>query len=169
MEVASRIVVMNGGRIEQQGTPDEVYEHPATPFVSGFLGSVNLFHGRVQHGWTHIGAHRVPAPQDCAHGATTMAYVRPHELEVSRTAGGALGHGEVQAVRRLGALVRLEIDSAAGGNGVVEVEMTRERYAADPCTVGDRVFLHARTLRLFAADGAVAEAAVPEPAIAVGT
>ena len=38
---------MNEGKIEQIGTPDEVYEHPATPFVYGFLGDVNLFHGRI--------------------------------------------------------------------------------------------------------------------------
>jgi sulfate transport system ATP-binding protein len=46
MEVADRIVVMNQGRIEQEGTPDQVYDHPATPFVLQFLGDVNLFHGR---------------------------------------------------------------------------------------------------------------------------
>ena len=46
MEVADRVVVMNQGRIEQVGTPDEVYDHPATPFVLQFLGDVNLFHGR---------------------------------------------------------------------------------------------------------------------------
>ena len=46
LEVADRIVVMNKGRIEQAGTPDQVYEHPANPFVLNFLGNVNLFHGR---------------------------------------------------------------------------------------------------------------------------
>ena len=49
MEVADRIVVMNQGRIEQVGTPDEVYDSPATPFVLRFLGDVNLFHGRLDH------------------------------------------------------------------------------------------------------------------------
>ena len=49
MEVADRIVVMNQGRIEQDGAPDEVYDHPATPFVLQFLGDVNLFHGRLGH------------------------------------------------------------------------------------------------------------------------
>ena len=50
LEVADRVVVMNEGRIEQIGTPEEVYEHPATPFVYGFLGNVNLFHGRIHQG-----------------------------------------------------------------------------------------------------------------------
>ncbi len=47
LEVADRIVVMNQGIIEQAGTPDQVYEHPANPFVLNFLGNVNLFHGRL--------------------------------------------------------------------------------------------------------------------------
>ncbi|MBQ0959781.1 sulfate ABC transporter ATP-binding protein [Ideonella sp. 4Y11] len=61
MEVADRIVVMNEGRIEQVGSPDEVYDHPATPFVLKFLGDVNLFHGRAQD---------------------DVSYVRPHELDI---------------------------------------------------------------------------------------
>ena len=50
LEVADRVVVMNKGKVEQVGTPDEVYEHPASPFVYGFLGTVNVFHGRAQDG-----------------------------------------------------------------------------------------------------------------------
>src|SRR5450631_3799609 len=68
MEVADRVVVMNQGRIEQDGAPDEVYDHPASPFVLQFLGDVNLFHGRFGH----------------APGGMTqpdeVSYVRPHEL-----------------------------------------------------------------------------------------
>src|SRR5687767_15335197 len=48
LELADRIVIMNEGRIEQDAPPGEVIEKPATPFVSNFLGNVNLFHGRVQ-------------------------------------------------------------------------------------------------------------------------
>ena len=50
LELADRVVIMNQGRIEQDGTPDEVLEHPATPFVMSFLGNVNIFHGRVEAG-----------------------------------------------------------------------------------------------------------------------
>jgi sulfate transport system ATP-binding protein len=50
LEVADRIVVMNQGRIEQEGSPDEVYDQPATPFVLKFLGDVNLFHRRTEAG-----------------------------------------------------------------------------------------------------------------------
>ena len=69
MEVADRVVVMNEGRIEQVGTPDEVYDHPASPFVLQFLGDVNLFHGRLGHAPGGV------APDD-------VSYVRPHELDL---------------------------------------------------------------------------------------
>src|SRR5580704_8330177 len=53
LELANRVVVMNHGRIEQVGAPDEVYNHPASPFVYNFLGNVNLFHGRIDNGTAH--------------------------------------------------------------------------------------------------------------------
>ena len=55
LEVADRVVVMNAGQVEQIGTPDEVYDHPATPFVYQFIGDVNLFHGRVHGEHARIG------------------------------------------------------------------------------------------------------------------
>jgi len=76
MEVADRVVVLNRGRVEQVGTPDEVYDRPATPFVLKFLGDVNLFRGHF---------HAVHAPGQQAEGTTAdenTVYVRPHEIEV---------------------------------------------------------------------------------------
>src|SRR6476619_2564500 len=70
MEVADRIVVMNQGRIEQDGSPDQVYDHPASPFVLQFLGDVNLFRGRFGH-----------APGGAVSG-DEVSYVRPHELDI---------------------------------------------------------------------------------------
>ena len=62
LEVADRVVVMNQGRVEQVGTPHEVYEHPATPFVYDFLGDVNLFHGRIEQGKAYLGSLEFDAP-----------------------------------------------------------------------------------------------------------
>ncbi|MGR5868822.1 hypothetical protein ACT7C5_18960 [Bacillus pacificus] len=54
---------MNEGRIEQMGTPEEVYENPASPFVYDFLGNVNLFHGRVHKGKLNVGSVELEAPE----------------------------------------------------------------------------------------------------------
>ena len=80
LELANRVVVMNEGRIEQVGSPDEVYNHPATPFVYNFLGNVNLFHGRVDDGKAYHRSKRRPEH---------VVYVRPHLLEIDRQPNGA--------------------------------------------------------------------------------
>ncbi|WP_128002171.1 sulfate/molybdate ABC transporter ATP-binding protein [Piscinibacter defluvii] len=115
MEVADRIVVMNEGRIEQQGAPDEVYDHPATPFVLQFLGDVNLFHGRLGHG---------PGGEN-----GDVSYVRPHELQiVERAEPGSVAAVLSQALT-VGPNTRLEFRRADEA-GYVDVEMPRSEYQA---------------------------------------
>src|SRR5215204_2655137 len=63
LELADRIVIMNEGRIEQQGSPDEVFERPASPFVMNFLGNVNIFHGRVEKGRALLGTLALDYPE----------------------------------------------------------------------------------------------------------
>jgi sulfate transport system ATP-binding protein len=114
MEVADRIVVMNRGRIEQQGRPDEVYDHPATPFVLQFLGDVNLFRGRLG---------------GSAGQAGDVSFVRPHELDViAAPAPGAIAATLVQALT-LGPNTRLEFRRAED-QSYVDVEMPRASYLA---------------------------------------
>ncbi|PPE71204.1 sulfate ABC transporter ATP-binding protein [Caldimonas thermodepolymerans] len=115
MEVADRIVVMNQGRIEQEGSPDEVYDHPASPFVLQFLGDVNLFHGRLGH-----------AP-GAADGEVT--YVRPHELEiVERPEEGSLAVTLSQTLT-VGPNTRIEFKRLDDG-GYVDVELPRAEFSA---------------------------------------
>jgi len=124
--VADRVVVMNKGRIEQVGTPEEVYDHPATPFVCSFLGRVNLFRGRTQVG-----------------------YVRPHELEVGRfPAGEASAEADVLRVNAAGPAVRLELRRVDTGE-FLEAELSRERSLELEVKVGDRLFVTPRRLRIF--------------------
>jgi sulfate transport system ATP-binding protein len=136
LEVADRIVVMNQGKIEQVGTPDEVYAHPATPFVYQFIGNVNLFHSREHAAWTQ------------QHG-DAIAYVRPHDIDISRTQqdGSALPV-EVKLVRAVGPVVRVEA-AADGSSESIEIELSRERFEADPLHHGERVFLRPRQIKIF--------------------
>ena len=89
LEVADRVVVMNQGRIEQIGTPQEVFDRPATPFVMGFLGHVNVFHGRVEAGRAHLGPLSVDYPEHAdEESRPAQGFARPHELELGRDDGG---------------------------------------------------------------------------------
>ncbi len=155
LEVSDRVVVMNKGRIEQIGTPDEVYASPATPFVYEFLGNVNLFHSRVHAGFADVAGLLVPTPEhNDAENAPAFAYVRPHDIDLSREAANdarALP-ARVVDVRPLGPIVRLELERT-GADETIEVELTRERYQRDTWQVGERVYVRPRQLRVFLAEG----------------
>src|ERR1700694_2558957 len=78
LEVSDRVAIMNQGRIEQVGTPAEVYDNPANAFVYQFLGDVNLFHERIESG------RPLPVSSNGAAAVGAVGYVRPHELEITR-------------------------------------------------------------------------------------
>jgi len=151
LELANRVVVMNEGKIEQDGTPDEVVEQPATPFVVNFLGNVNIFHGRVQRGKAVLGPIAVPFPDhphDEARGAA--GYARPHELEISRSDEGGGLWANVTDVRVVGALVKMEVEDSQGQ--VIQVELGREQYGQIRAIVGERVYVTPRRVRVFMDD-----------------
>jgi sulfate/thiosulfate transport system ATP-binding protein len=78
--------------VEQVGSPQQVWDHPASPFVYGFLGDVNMFHGRAHQGEVHIDGLQIESPEHAqAENAKAFAYVRPHDLDVQRYAPGATG------------------------------------------------------------------------------
>jgi sulfate transport system ATP-binding protein len=141
MEVADRVVVMNQGRIEQQGSPDEVYDHPANPFVLQFLGDVNLFHGRVGH----IGM---------SGGDAEVSFVRPHELEVVAEAGPETWPVTLSQTLTVGPNTRLEF-KRDGVQGYIDVELSRPAWQALRGSMnlqpGSRVHLRPRRVTRFEA------------------
>jgi len=147
MEVADRIVVMNQGRIEQVGTPDAVYDHPATPFVLQFLGDVNLFHGRTGH------AAHSPGGAVGGTSADDVHYVRPHELDVVAEGGDDVWGAELSQALTLGPVTRLEFKRDDGS--YVDVELSRVRWQQLRETLslrpGSRAFLKPRRVTRFVA------------------
>ena len=156
------MVVLNAGQIEQIGTPDEVYEQPATPFVYHFLGDVNLFHGRVHAGRASIGEIEVTlGDHQDAHDAPALVYVRPHDIEVDRKPNGEGGiEAIVRDVRQLGATVRLELERRDGG-GLVEAQMSRDRYRNYELQSGEQVFIRPQNLRIYFKEGESTDCAKP--------
>ncbi len=143
LEVADRVVVMNQGRIEQIGSPDEVYSNPATPFVYQFLGNVNVFHSRVHGAWAEVAAERLEGGPESA----VTALVRPHDIEIEHhpLTGGL--EATVQEVHAIGPWVRVEL---AHASELIEVELTRERATILALAEGQRVWFKPRQLRVFA-------------------
>jgi len=148
LEIADEVVIMNNARVEQVGTPQEVYDRPASPFVYQFLGNVNVF---------PAGAFaRVPAgaPGQPARDGGPV-FVRPHDIEVTPDRPGADGVvAVVRYVHAAGPLARLSLEQAQTREPV-EVEITRAELAALDLRVSDLVRLRLRQGRSFGEDYAI--------------
>jgi sulfate transport system ATP-binding protein len=142
LEVADRIVVMNKGKIEQSGTPDQVYEHPANPFVLNFLGNVNLFHGRL---------HQADGANAEA-GDKAVSYVRSHDIEIERSRQDSTAlKAEIKHIQKLGPAVRVTL--VIEGNGeFVEAELTRDVFQNLGLQQGEAVYVRPRQVRVFVED-----------------
>ncbi|MGE5471125.1 MAG: sulfate/molybdate ABC transporter ATP-binding protein [Bacteroidota bacterium] len=141
LEVADRVVVMNAGRIEQIGSPDEVYSNPASPFVYQFLGNVNVFHSRLHGGYAEVErSEEVPK---------ATAFVRPHDIDISHQPLADGLQADVQHVHPIGPLVRVEL---LHESEIVEVELSRERHEALQLAAGQAVWFRPRQMRIFGAE-----------------
>ncbi|MDH1675034.1 sulfate/molybdate ABC transporter ATP-binding protein [Comamonas aquatica] len=168
LEVADRVVVINQGKIEQEGTPQEVWNNPASPFVYGFLGDVNLFKGRAQDGHVVLDDGTQLASSDAA-GAVdrnAFAYVRPHELEVERYSPGQNTDGNgrqtgmvVQLSRAIvvGPIARLELiptddtQSAdnAGSERLIEAQIPAQQFHEMALREGETLVVTPRRAKVF--------------------
>jgi sulfate transport system ATP-binding protein len=150
LEVADRIVIMNDGKIEQIGTPQEVYDRPANPFVFNFLGRVNLFRGRVHNGNVSISDIKVDAPEvSHEQDAAVVGYVRPHDLTIAKSRNGhAVIEATIQHINPVGPVIRLEL-LRVDGQETVEAEITRDQYYAESYSVGDTVYITPKNVGVF--------------------
>jgi len=151
-EVADQVVVMRNGRVEQTGTPQEVFDRPATPFVMDFLGNVNVFHGRVENGRALLGGFEFaypdhPHPESC----TVSGYVRPHELHISTEPllESSLA-ARVLQINPAGSVAKVRV-SAEDFGVILNIDVSLERYAELGLTVGDRVYVAPKHVRIFSA------------------
>ncbi len=157
LEVADRVVVMNEGRVEQIGSPEEVYEMPANPFVYRFLGNVNLFHGRLHGGHVKIGDAEIEAPgQAGGHNVPVVGYVRPHDLELRREKGpnGSAIEAVVAHIRAIGPIVRVELTRSDTGEPI-EADLSKDQHRELDLKEGERVYVRPREVRLFIGESPV--------------
>ncbi len=138
MEVANQIVVFNKGRIEQKGTPSEIYDHPSNDFVSHFIGQTNVFHlEKGDSDWLKSAGIVLDEPR----GIT--AHVRPHNIAVEKQTDKPMSPIFLKDWQHLGATIRLEL-SREGENGsakTVFAEMPNEQFRQLELAKGDKVSL----------------------------
>jgi sulfate transport system ATP-binding protein len=152
LEVADRVVVMNNAKIEQVGTPAEVFHAPASKFVMEFLGQVNVFRGRLHEGAAMVGNVAFDMPGFAGNsGQEANVYVRPHELDIERQANGVPSlPARVLRLNPAGAVAKVALASADGSD--ILVDLTPHRYAELNLQPGEHVFVLPRKVRVFADD-----------------
>ncbi len=152
-EVADRVVIMNKGHIEQAGTPHDIFEQPANPFVMDFLGNVNVFHGSVQDGRAQLGSFDVEYPeyQDQESRAAT-AFVRSHELDIQRVRNGRPAlKANVVHINPARPVVKVRLHAEEFGLWL-NVDLGWERFNELKLRAGESVFVSPRRMRVFVQD-----------------
>jgi sn-glycerol 3-phosphate transport system ATP-binding protein len=149
MTLAQRMIVMNAGRIEQIGTPDEVYHRPASTFVAGFIGSppMNLIHGDADGRRFAASGQALDLPAAAPRGGSLVLGIRPEHTALERS-GGAGWPMKVEALEMLGA-ERLVYGTLGGALFTVRIDATDE-----PPKAGETVTLQAAPDRLHWFDAA---------------
>ncbi|WP_305907866.1 sulfate ABC transporter ATP-binding protein [Methylomarinum sp. Ch1-1] len=146
MEVASQIVVLNHGKIEQKGTPSEIYDHPNNDFVSRFIGHTNVFHlEKDDSAWLQSAGIIIDEPKG------VIAHVRPHNIQIEKPIDSANTPVYLKDWQHLGGTIRLELskDGANGNAATIYAEMPNEQFRALDLHKGDGVALRIKHAHWF--------------------
>ncbi len=148
LELADRVVVMSQGRIEQIGTPDEVYDQPNSPFVYGFIGESSTLPVRIEGGEIWLADRNIGLTTEGAADGEAELFFRPHDVELLDGCGGCIA-GTVVASRRSGGKRRVELE-IGGSRERVEIEIPAEHPASEK----SRIAFRPRYWRVFGIDHA---------------
>ena len=122
LELADRVAVLNQGKLEQVGSPDDVQDHPATPFVMTFLGQAARFNAEIRDGRVLVNGKLVPVAAPKSAIGQANLYCRPWHLKPVH-AGHGHHQGLITGVRRLGSMRRIEVTQADGTRLEIEAPL----------------------------------------------
>lgn len=149
LDVANRIIVMNNGKIEQIGTPEEVYEHPSSPFVYDFLGNVNLFKGRLHNGKLTHGLFEINVPTYLDSHEEVVGYVRPHDIQIEKhQVNNETVAAKIMHIHIVGPIVQIEL-KREDSDEYLEAELPKEQYKELHIKKGDIVYIRPKQLKVF--------------------
>jgi len=149
VEVADRLVVMNTGRIEQVGTPEEVFYQPTSEFVMNFMGQVNVFRGHAKGGKAYFGSMVLDFPEytDSVSRPVRM-FIRPHDIDIETSSRFSQHLGAViERVNSAGPQVKLDLVTESGDH--VQAFLSHERFGALGINVGSQVFIILKEVKIF--------------------
>lgn len=148
LEVADRVVVMNKGKIEQIGTPEQVYHKPANSFVLSFLGNVNLFHLRVEDGKAYMGNKEIKLPGIQQNVKTAKLYIRPHQFDIKLLATGPSSlKAFVKFINPAGTTVKLDLKTEQGDS--IQAEISQAEYTTLKLQKNDEVYVNPKEVTFY--------------------
>jgi len=147
LEVSDRVAILRDGRVEQIGSPEDIYDHPASPFVYDFLGNVNLFRGRKQEG--AVSSEKTETAAETSE--ETVAFVRPHDIRVTREAGEGRLAARVQRSNAAGPVANLEL-VRLDTNELFTVQLSKEEFQQLQPRTGEQVYVELRNVKVFSDD-----------------
>jgi sulfate/thiosulfate transport system ATP-binding protein len=150
LEVADRVVVLNHGRIEQIGTPEDVYDRPASAFVYDFIGESISFPVDVENGALRFDGRMLPLDSQGAPAGPAKLFMRPYDMSLVPTDGAAL-LGTVRHVKAFGPHLRVEIDLKRPDEAVTALEIQARRD--ERVRTGETVGLQPQRYRIFPTPG----------------
>jgi sulfate transport system ATP-binding protein len=156
MEVSDHIVVMHEGRVAQAGAPQQVYDHPATPFVASFVGGANVLSGKVVDGRVSVSTMAVQVNNGAAapgpDGSAVQAYVRPHDVTLTKATPDApeISVARVERMAWLGGYVKLSLKLSDGVP--MTVQMPKTEVETLGINEGDLVMANLRDAKVFVED-----------------
>ncbi|RYL90951.1 sulfate/molybdate ABC transporter ATP-binding protein [Sporolactobacillus sp. THM19-2] len=148
-EVADRVVIIRDGKIEQIGTPEDVYEYPANPFVYDFIGSANRFEGKITHGKFIDGAFETEVPEYADHESGGLGFVRPHHFIIEKNRSGKQSiPGTVKHIHAAGPTIRIEVERS-DTHDFLNIELNREEFAALELHAGQPTYIRPKKVQVF--------------------
>ncbi len=150
MEVSDRIIVFSKGKLEQVGTPAEVYEEPASEFVARFIGAMNILEGQVWNGVVQIGSLVFPAPNFSDHAHVQVGF-RPYYVKVSENPERYRQPATLRHIYFLGVAYRLEIETKDGL--ILRSRMNKEEFRHYRFEVGQSVSFAVTHFRFLPQEG----------------
>lgn len=161
LDVADRIVVLNGGKIEQIGTPEEVYDNPTNEFVYNFLGNVNLFHKRIHRNEEkeenfilNKDFKQININNSNDHEAKVIneiSYVRPHDIEILLENEDGAIKSKITFIRAVGPVVNIEL-VRFDNREIIEAQINKDKYNLLNIEVGQEVYIKPRDITTFIID-----------------
>ena len=146
MEVASQVVVLNQGEIEQQGSPDYIYENPANAFVSKFIGQTNILHMEKHSAiWLENSGYEISQPKGI------FAHIRPHNIDIEKVKEPLASPIILKDWQHLGAIIRIELfnPNLPDAGHSLFAEMPNERFKQLQLRKGDKVKVHIKHAHWF--------------------